>query len=77
MKARWVSLADLLPFFDFCADHFPTKQPFQSAGSYVFNPGRPTALCTLYTPEIGSCAAEAEKSLLSYCLRHNYTAYVY
>jgi hypothetical protein len=66
-----------MPFFEFCADHFQTKQPFQSTGSYVFNLGRPIALCTLYTPEVGSCAAESEKSLLSYCLRHNYTAYVY
>lgn len=77
MRKRWLSLADLLPFFEFCADHFPTKQPFQSLGNYVFNPGRSIALCTLYTPEIGACAAESEKSLLSYCLRHDYTAYVY
>ena len=77
MRKRWLSLADLLPFFEFCADHFPTKQPFQSIGSYVFNPRRPLAICMLYTPEIVAYAAEAEKSLLSYCLRHNYTAYVY
>ena len=63
--------------FRLLRDYFPTKQPFQSTGSYVFNPGRPTAICTLYTPEVGSCAAESEKSFLSYCLRHNYTAYVY
>ena len=77
MRKRWVSLANLLPFFDYCANHFQAKQPFQSTGSYVFNPGRPIALCTLYTPEVASYAAESEKSLLSYCLRHNYTAYVY
>ena len=77
MKARWVSLADLLPFFAFCADHFPTKQPFQFIGNYFFNPGRPLAFGMLYTPEIVGYAAESEKSLISYCNKNNYTAYIY
>lgn len=77
MRERWQPCVDLMPFFDYCAGHFPAKQPFISLGNYVFNPGSPLALCTLYTPEIVSYAAEAEKSLLSYCLRHDYTAYIY
>jgi hypothetical protein len=77
MRERWQPCVDLMPFFDYCAAHFPAKQPFSSLSNYVFNPGRPLALCTLYTPQIISYAAEAEKSLLSYCLRHNYTIYIY
>ena len=77
MRERWQPCVDLMPFFDYCAGHFSAKQPFSSFGNYVFNPGRPLALCTLYTPEIVSYAAEAEKSLLNYCLRHDYTAYIY
>ena len=77
MRERWQPCVDLMPFFDYCAAHFTAKQPFSSLGNYVFNPGRPLALCTLYTPEIVSYAAEAEKSLLSYCLQHDYTAYIY
>lgn len=77
MCERWQPCVDLMPFFDYCATHFPAKQPFSSFGNYVFNPGRPLALCTLYTPEIVSYAAECEKSLLSYCLRHDCTAYIY
>jgi hypothetical protein len=77
MRERWQPCVDLMPFFDYCAAHFLANQPFSSLGNYVFNPGQPLALCTLYTPEIVSYAAESEKSLLSYCLRHHYTAYVY
>ena len=77
MRDKWQSCVDVMPFFEFCAGHFSSKQPFSSFGNYVFNPRRPLAICTLYTPEIEIYAAEAEKSLLSYCLRHDYTAYVY
>lgn len=35
------------------------------------------ALCTLYTPEVVAYAAESEKSILSYCLKNDYTAYIY
>jgi hypothetical protein len=77
MRESWQPCVDLMPFFDYCAAHFPAKQPFSDLGNYVFNPGRPLALSTLYTPEIVVYAAESEKSLLNYCLRHNYTAYVY
>lgn len=77
MRDKWQSCVDVMPFFDYCAAHVPANQPFSSLGNYVFNPGRPLAICTLYTPEIVSYAAESEKSLLSYCLRHDYTAYVY
>ena len=67
----------MLPFFDFCADFISSQQPFAAIGNYVFNPGRPLAICMLYTPEIVRYAAESEKSLLSYCKKNNYTAYVY
>lgn len=77
MRERWQPCVDLMPFFDYCAGHIPAKQPFSSLGNYVFNAGRPLALCTLYTPEIASYSAESEKSLLSYSLRHDYTAYIY
>jgi hypothetical protein len=77
MRERWQPCVDLMPFFDFCAGHVHAKQPFSSFGNYVFNPGRPLALCILYVPKSVSYAGESEKSLLSYCLRHDYTAYIY
>jgi lipopolysaccharide biosynthesis glycosyltransferase len=46
-------------------------------GSYVFNPGKRLAICTLYTPEIVRYAAESEKSIISYCIKNDYTAYIY
>ncbi|MEI8294022.1 MAG: hypothetical protein WCG66_08535 [bacterium] len=77
MREKWQPCVELMPFFDYCSSQFHPKQAFPSFGNYVFNPGRPLSICTLYTPEILSYAAESEKSLLSYCLCHNYTAYVY
>jgi len=59
MRDKWQSCVDVMPFFEFCAGHFPSKQPFSSFGNYVFNPRRPLAICTLYTPEIEIYAAEA------------------
>jgi hypothetical protein len=77
MRERWQPCVDLMPFFDYCAGYFPAKQPFSSLGNYVFNPGKPLALCMLYTSEIVGYAAQSEKSLLSYCNKNNYTAYIY
>jgi len=77
MRACWEPLLPVLPFFDHCAKKFKADQPFPHTGSYVFNPGKPLALCTLYTPEVAAFGAECEKSILSYCLRHDLTAYIY
>jgi hypothetical protein len=77
MREKWQECVSLMPFFDYCAGHVPAKQPFTGAGNYVFNPGRPLAFGMLYTPEIVGYAAESEKSLISYCKKNNYTAYIY
>lgn len=77
MRDKWQPLVEIMPFFDYCAGFISASQPFQGIGSYVFNPGRPLGLCMLYTPEIVRYGAESEKSLLSYCMENDYTAYVY
>ncbi|KAB0644823.1 galactosyl transferase GMA12/MNN10 domain protein [Burkholderia latens] len=43
----------------------------------TFNPGRPIAFVTLYTPEIGSYAQIAEGNFRQYCERHGHTLYVH
>jgi hypothetical protein len=77
MRGKWQPLVETMPFFDFCAGLIPSQQPFTGVGNYVFNPGRPLALGMIYTPEIVRYAAESEKSLISYCNKNNYTAYIY
>ena len=77
MRDKWQPCVDVMPFFDFCAGFMPPKQPFAGTGSYVFHSGKDIALCILYTPEIAAYATECEKSVLSYCARHDHTAYVY
>ena len=77
MKSFWEPLMRVLPFHNYCAELVPPSQPFPKLESYVFNPGKSMALCTLYTPEVVAYAAESEKSILSYCLKNNYTAYIY
>jgi GT2 family glycosyltransferase len=77
MKSFWEPLVKLMPFHNYCAEKVSVSQPFPSLGSYVFNPGKRFAICTLYTPEIVRYAAESEKSIISYCIKNDYTAYIY
>ena len=49
-----------------------TKPP-----SAHLQPGRPIALMTLYTPNIGSYARVAERNFRRYCDTHGYTLYVH
>lgn len=77
MKSFWEPLMRVMPFFNYCAKLVSPSQPFPELESYVFNPGKPFALCSLYTPEVVAYAAESEKSILRYCLQHDYTAYIY
>jgi len=77
MKPLWEPLLQVMPFFDQLATLVPVSRPFFETESYVFNPGKPLALCMLYTPEIVAYGCHSEKSVLSYCARHDYTAYIY
>lgn len=77
MKSFWEPLMKVMPFHNFCAELVEKSSLFPEIESYVFNPGKKIALCTLFTSEVTPFAAESEKSILSYCLRHNYTAYIY
>ena len=77
MKSFWEPLMSVMPFHNYCAELVSHSQPFPQLESYVFNPGKSMALCTLYTPEVVAYAVESEKSILSYCLQNDYTAYIY
>ncbi|KXV12363.1 hypothetical protein CR51_06685 [Caballeronia megalochromosomata] len=43
----------------------------------VYNPGKPIALVTYYTPNVRGYGAIAERNMRRYCERHGYTLYVY
>jgi hypothetical protein len=43
----------------------------------VYNPGRPVALITYYTPNVREYGAIAELNMRRYCERHGYTLHVY
>jgi len=77
MKSFWEPLMGAMPFYNYCAKLVSPSQPFPQFESYVFNPGKHLALCTLYTSEVVAYASESEKSILSYCLQNDYTAYIY
>lgn len=77
MRSFWEPLIKVMPFYNYCAGLLKPSQPFPQFGSYVFNPGKSLAISTLYTPEVVAYAAESEKSILSYCLQNDYTAYIY
>jgi len=64
-------------FLEFSVNKSPARRPIDHFENFVFNPGKELAICTLSTPEITGYAAEAEKSILSYCLKNDYTAYIY
>ena len=77
MRSFWEPLMEVMPFYNYCAGLLSPSQPFPQFGSFVFNPGKSLALSTLHTPEVVAYAAESEKSILSYCLQNDYTAYIY
>lgn len=61
-----------LPLFS-----FPGHLPAEAAERSTYNPGRPVALVTLYTPNIGVYGRMAERSLRRYCETHGHTLYVH
>ncbi len=58
---------------------FSFTTPFEPepAERSCYNPGRPIALVTLYTPNAGRFARIAEANFRRYCERHGYTLYVH
>lgn len=61
----------------FSFDHDAAETPDESAKRSACNPGRPIALVTLYTPNIGSYARIAKRNFRHYCDAHGYTLYVH
>ena len=61
----------------FSFDHDAANTPDEAAERSTYNPGRPIALMTLYTPNIGSYARVAERNFRRYCDTHGYTLYVH
>jgi hypothetical protein len=61
-----------LRLFDFSAQY-----PVPDEAFTVYNPGRPVALVTYYTPNVREYGAVAETNMRRYCERHGYTLYVY
>jgi hypothetical protein len=48
-----------------------------TSSSSVYNPGKPIALITLYTPNVACYGRLAEENFRRYCERHGYTLYVH
>jgi hypothetical protein len=61
-----------MKLFDF-SSHYPVPDEEFT----VYNPGRPVALVTYYTPNVREYGAVAETNMRRYCERHGYTLYVY
>ncbi|WP_231636411.1 MULTISPECIES: galactosyl transferase GMA12/MNN10 domain protein [Burkholderia] len=60
------------PYFAFdWSDGIPSEE------RSTYNPGRPIAFVTLYTPEISTYAHIAEKNFRRYCEQHGHTLYVH
>ena len=55
-------------------EHYP-KAPPETFSCY--NPGNRIAIVTMYTKESASYGYQCELNLINYCLKHNYTLYVY
>ncbi|BAO89537.1 hypothetical protein [Caballeronia cordobensis] len=56
---------------------FPAQTAVPSEGYSVYNPGKPIALVTYYTPNVRAYGAIAELNMRRYCERHGYTLHVY
>ncbi|SAK77692.1 galactosyl transferase GMA12/MNN10 domain protein [Caballeronia catudaia] len=56
---------------------FPAQTAGDNAEHSVYNPGKPIALVTYYTPNVRAYGAIAEENMRRYCERHGYTLYVY
>lgn len=56
---------------------FPQTARIPDEEYSVFNPGKPIALVTYYTPNVRDYGAVAELNMRRYCERHGYTLYVY
>ncbi|GAB6852496.1 galactosyl transferase GMA12/MNN10 domain protein [Paraburkholderia kururiensis] len=54
-----------------------TPHAMPASTRQTFNPGRPVALVTLYTPGIACYGRLAEASFRHYCQRHGHTLHVY
>ncbi|SAK98996.1 galactosyl transferase GMA12/MNN10 domain protein [Caballeronia calidae] len=60
------------PLFRFADESAERNEDFS-----VYNPGKPIALVTYYTPNVRAYGAVAERNMRRYCERHGYTLYVY
>ncbi|SAL62187.1 galactosyl transferase GMA12/MNN10 domain protein [Caballeronia arvi] len=60
------------PLFQFAA-----QSAVDDTEHSVYNPGKPIALVTYYTPNVRAYGAIAEQNMRRYCERHGYTLYVY
>jgi hypothetical protein len=56
---------------------FPEQHAVANEEHSVYNPGKPIALITYYTPNVRAYGAIAEQNMRRYCERHGYTLYVY
>jgi hypothetical protein len=56
---------------------FPAQSATPDEACSVYNPGKPIALVTYYTPNVRAYGAIAERNMRRYCERHGYTLYVY
>lgn len=61
-----------LPLFS-----FPGHLPADTAERSTYNPGRPVAMVTLYTPNIGVYGRVAEHNFRRYCETHGHTLHVH
>jgi len=75
LKDKWADFVDM-ESFKFIESQIPystlNKKDFD-----CFNPGCKIAIVSLYTDEIASFGTYSEKSIKDYCIKQNYTFYVY
>ena len=75
LKDKWADFVDM-ESFKFIESQIPYS-PLNKKDFDCFNPGCKIAIVSLYTDEIASFGMYSEKSIKDYCIKQNYTFYVY